>query len=95
MANSELIIDEESLRAMAEYIALNGKKLDELVMNYLFILECVKSSGLVSGSTSLAFNFFLSQANALKGLISPLTTQIQHDVNNFVNDAANADQFNF
>ena len=54
MASNELIIDDDYCRAMGSYFTKQGEELDQLIVDYISILQDVKNKGITSGDVSNA-----------------------------------------
>ena len=46
MASNELIIDDDYCRAMGSYFTKQGEELDQLIVDYISILQDVKNKGI-------------------------------------------------
>lgn len=60
MASNELIIDDDYCRAMGSYFTKQGEELDQLIVDYISILQDVKNKGITSGDVSNALSSYIN-----------------------------------
>lgn len=84
MASNELIIDDEYCKAMGEYIVKQGEEIDQIVIDYISILQDVKNKGIISGDVSSALNSYISYVKKLNKKIGNLSTSINTQIDNFL-----------
>lgn len=80
MASNELIVDDDYCKAMGAYFEKQGEELDQLVVDYISILQDVKNKGIISGDVSNTLKLYIDYVKKLNkkfGIISDSTkTQI-------------------
>lgn len=95
MASNELIIDDEYCKAMGEYFVKQGEELDQLVVDYISILQDVKNKGITSGDVSNALNSYINYVKKLNKKIGNLSTSTKIQIDNFLAQVDEEDQYLF
>ena len=95
MASNELIIDDEYCRSMGKYFETQGQKIDQIVSQYVSILQELRSKAIVSGELANALSAYISYASKLNKQIGNLSTTAKKQVDAFLSNVDSADQYLF
>ncbi len=95
MASNELIIDDEYCKAMGEYFVKQGEELDKLIVEYIKILQEVKSKAITSGDVSKALSTYIGYVQKLNKKISSISTSTKTQIDNFLARVDAEDQYLF
>lgn len=95
MASKELIIDDDFCKKMGAYFVKKGEEIDQMVSDYIVILQDVKKNGIVSGEVANALSSYISHASRLKKQIGNISTGVNKQINSFLTRIDDADQFLF
>lgn len=95
MASNELIIDDDYCKAMGSYFEKQGEELDQLVVDYISILQDVKNKGITSGDVSNALNSYINYVKKLNKKIGNLSTSTKIQIDNFLAQVDEEDQYLF
>lgn len=95
MASNELIIDDDYCKAMGSYFEKKGEELDQLVVDYISILQDVKNKGITSGDVSNALNSYINYVKKLNKKIGNLSTSTRIQIDNFLAQVDEEDRYLF
>lgn len=95
MASSELIIDDDYCKAIGNYFAAQGERLDSLVAEYEAILQNVESKAIVSGDVSRALAVYIGYVNKLKQQFGNISSVVSKQISFFVSEIDEADEYLF
>lgn len=95
MASNELIIDDEYCKAMGTYFTKQGQQLDQMISDYVAILQDVRNKAIVSGDVAKALSAYISYAEKLKKQIGNISTSASNQINSFLTKVDAADQYLF
>ena len=95
MASNELIIDDVFCRAMGAYFVKQGEQFDQLVAEYVSILEEVKNKAIISGDVSQALNSYITYVKKLDKIIGNLSMPIKIEIDRFLTRIDSEDQYLF
>ena len=95
MASKDLIIDDDFCKEMGTYFVKKGEELDQMVSNYISILKNVRNKGIVSGDVATALSSYISYASRLKKQIGRISSDVNKQINSFLDQVDNADQYLF
>ena len=95
MASNQLIIDDEYCNSMAEYFVNQGEHLEEVISQYVAILQEIKDSAITSGDVSNALGTYISYAQRLNGQMTNISTIAKSHVSNFLTRVDSADKYLF
>lgn len=95
MASNELIIDDEFCRAMGTYFTKQGQQFDQMIADYISILQDVRNKGIVSGDVATALSSYISYASKLKKQIGNISSDVNSKINSFLSRVDDADQYLF
>lgn len=95
MASNQLIIDDDYCNSVAEYFANQGEHLDEVISQYVAILQEIKDSAITSGDVSNALGTYISYAKRLNGQITNISAIAKSHVSNFLTRVDSADKYLF
>lgn len=84
MASNELIIDDDYCRAMGEYFAKQGEKMDILVTEYISILQNIKNKAITSGDVSEALSAYIDCVKKLDNQIGDISESTKIQINSFL-----------
>lgn len=95
MASNELIIDDEFCRTMGTYFIKQGQQFDQMIDNYISILQNVRNKGIVSGDVATALSSYISYVSKLKKQIGNISFDVNRKINSFLSRVDDADQYLF
>lgn len=95
MASKELIIDDDYCQAMGKYFEKRGKQMDEIISDYIAILQDVKNGAITQGDVSKSLNAYISYVQQLKQKIGNISTSTKTGINNFLVRVDTEDQYLF
>lgn len=95
MASNELIIDDEYFRSMGAYFESQGEQLETFIVDYLEILQEVKTKGIISGEVSNALSTYISYVSRLKNQINLVSRDAKREIEGFLTRVDIEDQFLF
>lgn len=95
MASNELIIDDEYCRSMGQFFEDQGKQLDQLIASYNSILKELRQNAIVSGDVANSLSLYIDYANRLNQLFSKVSDVAKQQINAFIDQVDEADQYLF
>lgn len=95
MASNELIIDDDYCRSMGAYFTKQGQQLDQMISEYVAILQDVRSNAIVSGDVATALSAYISYAERLNKQIGNISTNASNQITAFLKKVDTADQYLF
>lgn len=95
MASNELIIDDEYCKAMGSYFKKQGEEMDKLTVEYIKILQEVKSKAITSGEVSKALSAYIGYVQKLNKKIGNISTSTKTQVDNFLARVDSEDKYLF
>lgn len=95
MASNELIIDDDYCKSMGSYFEKQGEELDQLVVDYISILQDVKNKGITSGDVSNALNSYINYVKKLNKKIGNISTSTKTQIDNFLSRVDAEDEYLF
>lgn len=95
MASNELIIDDDYCKAMGSYFAKQGEEMDQLTVEYIKILQEIKSKAITSGEVSKALSVYISYVQKLNKKIGSISTSMKTQVDSFLARVDSEDQYLF
>lgn len=95
MASNELIIDDEYCQAMGNYYVSQGQQIDQIISEYISILQDVRNRAIISGDVAKALTAYMSYANRLNKQIGNISTTAKKQVDAFLSKVDVADQYLF
>lgn len=95
MASNELIIDDDYCRAMGDFFVKQGAELDQMISDYISILQDLKNKGIVSGDVSKALNSYINYVKKLNKQIGVVSTSNKTQINNFLTKVDQEDKYLF
>lgn len=95
MASNELIVDDDYCKSMGEYFTRQGEQLDEIISEYISILNTVKSNAITSGQVSNALGTYISYVEKLNKQIGNISVSAKSSIANFLSQVDAADQYLF
>ena len=87
MASNELIIDDEYCKAMGSYFKKQGEEIDELISEYLDVLQNVKNKAIVSGAVSDALLVYLVYVEKLTKYLDNVSELFRYSAEKIYSDA--------
>lgn len=95
MASNELIIDDDYCKAMGSYFVKQGEQMDKLIVDYIAILQELKSKGIVSGDVSKALSTYITYVQKLNKQIGSISKTAKQQTDNFLTRVDAADKYLF
>ena len=95
MAKNDLIIDDDYCREMGEYFISQGEDLEQIIAEYIVILDDLKEAGLRSGEVAEALEAYILYVKKIKGNVNSISKALQRQINNFLSQVDEADQYLF
>ena len=95
MASKDLIIDDDFCKAMGTYFVNKGEELDQMISDYVTTLQDVRNKGIVSGDVATALSSYISYASRLKKQIGIISSDVNKQINAFLDRVDDADQYLF
>lgn len=95
MASNELIIDDEYCNLMGTYFVRQGEKMDQLAVEYVKILQDVKSKVITSGEVSQALSAYIRYAQKLNQKIGNISISVKTQIDSFLTQVDSEDQYLF
>lgn len=95
MASNELIIDDDYCRAMGNYFVSQGQQIDQIVSEYVSILQDLRNNAIVSGDVANALSAYIGFASKLNKLVGNISVNAKKNVNGFLAKVDAADQYLF
>lgn len=91
----DLIIDDEYVSAVGYDCNQRGRKLEEVLEQYVAILKEIQEEALVEGDVSDALEAFVGCVELMKGSLRELSQTIEKRCSDFIQDVNDADQYLF
>lgn len=95
MAGKELVIDESNCKELQKYFHDQGIEMENIITQYISILQTISGSGIVSGEVSNALKMYVVYASKLKGEIGNLSGAVTQKIDFFVERMKDADKLTF
>ena len=95
MADRELIIDDDYCRDMGTTFQWQGEKLDELLKEYITIMENVSNQALLSGNVADAMKVYVSYVKKMDQQIGNISDSLKEDIDKFLKEIDSEDQYLF
>lgn len=95
MASKDLIIDDDFCKSMGAYFVKKGTEMDQMIADYISILQDVKNKGIVSGDVAVALSSYISYASKLKMQIGNISSDVNSKINSFLSHVDDEDQYLF
>lgn len=95
MASNDLIIDDEYCKSMGSYFAKQGEEMDDLIVEYIKILQEVKAKAITSGDVSKALSTYIGYVQKLNKQVGNISNSIKTQVNSFLARVDSEDQYLF
>ena len=95
MAGTELIIDDDYVNEMADFLNTRAANLQEGIDRYIQILENIRRDAIKQGATADALDTFISYAKNLSNVVEELGQTAKETCNTFISDVDESDEFLF
>lgn len=95
MAGTELIIDDDYVEGMAEFLDTRATELQEGINQYIQILDNIRADAIKHGTTADALDTFISYAKNLSEVVEELGSSANKTCNAFLTDIDESDEFLF
>ena len=95
MAKNDLIIDDDYCREMGEYFVSQGEAMDEIIAEYLSILQEIKGAAITSGEVSDALKIYITYVEKLVNHIGNIAESIKKQIEKFITRVDTEDQYIF
>lgn len=95
MASDELIIDDDYCRTMGSYFIKHGEELDQLIADYIAIIQEVKNKGIMSGDVSNALSSYIDYVKKLDKKIGNISISARNQIEKFLSRIDTEDRYLF
>lgn len=95
MASNELIIDDHYCEIMGKYFVSRGVHLEDLIRDYIQILEYIKKNAIISGEVSDALQLYIDYSKKIQNKIKDISESIKRQTDTFLLKIDEADQYLF
>lgn len=95
MAKKDLIVDDEYCTAMGKYFEKQGEELDKLIVEYIEVLQNIKSTAIVKGEVSKALKVYIEYVKKMKNQLGSVSKNANNQVSSFLNRIDTEDQYLF
>ena len=95
MASNQCIIDDQYCIAMGKYFKDQGDQLDQMISDYIAVMEFVRMFGIRDGEVHDAMDEYVAHAKKLKDKFGDISQNAQSQVNKFLAQVDKADQYLF
>lgn len=95
MATSELIIDDDYISDMGNYLRRAGNSIDNMIDSYIAKLQEIKVSAIMEGEIANSLEAYITSAQGLKDRAGDMGTEMEKLLDSFIADVDKADQFLF
>lgn len=95
MVGKELIIDESNCKELQKYFRDQGIEMENIISQYISILQVISDSGIVSGDVSNALKVYVVYACKMKGEIENISEAMIQKIDFFVQDMKDTDKLTF
>lgn len=95
MAGTELIIDDDYVNEMADFLNTRATNLQEGIDRYIQILDNIRRDAIKQGATADALDTFISYAKNLSNVVEELGQTAKETCNTFISDVDESDEFYF
>ncbi len=95
MASNELIIDDDYCKAMGAYFEKQGEEIDEIISEYLGVLQEVKNKAIISGDVSDALSIYLVYVQKLSKHFGTISSSAKSQIGKFLGRVDSEDQYLF
>ncbi len=93
MASNDIIIDDDFCRSMGKYFSSQGEKIDNIVFEYVSILQDLRNRAIVSGDTAKALSSYIEYASKLKKQFGGISSVAKMQVEMFLKAVDESDQY--
>ena len=95
MASNELIIDDDYCRAMGSYFEKQGNEMDDMIVDYISILEDVRSKGISDGETAKVLTAYIDYVKKLNKKTGNVSKNIKGKIDRFLVQVDAEDKYLF
>lgn len=95
MANQELIVDEENLEEIKEYITRRSETMNEMISQYLNLLRIMRMNAIYYGEVAKSLDAYINYAKQMEEQLAFLGTVFSTTISSFVRDVDDADTYLF
>ncbi len=95
MASNELIIDDDYCRAMGSYFEKQGNEMDDMIVDYISILEDVRSKGISDGETAKVLTAYINYVKKLNKKTGNVSKNIKGKIDRFLVQVDAEDKYLF
>ena len=95
MSGTELIIDDDYVNEMADFLNTRATNLQEGIDRYIQILDNIRRDAIKQGATADALDTFISYAKNLSEVVEELGSSADKTCNAFLTDIDESDEFLF
>lgn len=90
-----LIVDDEYIKEVGRYSQTRGKELEQLLGNYIKVLEEIKNEAIVEGEISNSLSAYIDCVKLLTERLEIISSNMKTVCNNLVADIDAADSYLF
>lgn len=94
-SQKEIKIKVKDCCRMGSYFTKQGEELDQLIVDYISILQDVKNKGITSGDVSNALSSYINYVKKLNKKIGSISTSTKTQIENFLSRVDAEDQYLF
>ena len=95
MASTELIVDDEYCKKLADFFLKHGANLEMDVSVYITVMESLRETGIIGGDAARALDTYIQYAKKIDNMIYIISTEAYKTAHNFVSSIDAADQYLF
>lgn len=95
MAGKELVIEEANCRELRNYLYNQGIEMENIIDQYITILQTISRSGIISGDVSNALQAYIGYAGEMKGQIGKISEATKNHIDAFLREIENIDKLTF
>ena len=95
MADNQCIIDDAYCTAMGEYCKRQGERLDQMMADYVAIMETVRDTAIIKGDVHTVLQAYIDYAKKMKDNVGTISGNAQAQITKFLTSVDEADQYLF
>jgi len=95
MASNQCIIDDKYCEAMGTYFKRQGEKLDQMISDYLYVLQSIRDDAVMKGDIHEVLEGYVAYAEKMREKIGTISCNAQSQVLKFLTKVDEADQYLF
>lgn len=95
MASNELIVDDDYCKAMGVFFEKQGEELDQLVAEYISVLQDVKNKGIMGGDVSDVFGVYIEYVKKINNMFGKISISNKTQIKYFLQRVDEEDKYLF